>query len=56
MEAGGVNNGTPGSDSLGNVLDNDTDVDSAANGETRHVVNYTSAATGVAPAPSATVF
>ncbi|MBS0340274.1 MAG: VCBS domain-containing protein, partial [Proteobacteria bacterium] len=53
VEAGGVNNGTPGSDSVGNVLDNDTDVDSAANGETRHVVNYTSAAGLVGDAGSA---
>ncbi|WP_291603174.1 VCBS domain-containing protein [Comamonas sp.] len=37
VEAGGVNNGTPGSDATGNVLDNDTDVDSVANGETKSV-------------------
>ncbi|MDM0065115.1 DUF4347 domain-containing protein [Variovorax sp. J31P207] len=37
VEAGGVNNGTPGSNATGNVLANDTDVDSAANGETRQV-------------------
>ncbi|MGJ7511974.1 VCBS domain-containing protein [Variovorax sp. GT1P44] len=37
LEAGGVHNTTPGSDALGNVLANDTDVDSAANGETRQV-------------------
>ena len=36
-EAGGLNNGTPGVDSTGNVLTNDTDVDSTANGETRTV-------------------
>ncbi|CDF84305.1 VCBS repeat-containing protein [Pseudomonas knackmussii B13] len=36
-EAGGVLNGTPGSDATGNVLDNDTDVDSVANGETKAV-------------------
>jgi large repetitive protein len=37
-EAGGVNNGTPGGiDSLPNVLNNDTDVDSVANGETKSV-------------------
>lgn len=47
VEAGGVNNTTPGSDSLGNVLDNDTDVDSVANGESKQVVSYTSAGTGV---------
>ncbi|MDM0034492.1 VCBS domain-containing protein [Variovorax sp. J22P271] len=37
VEAGGVSNGTPGSNATGNVLANDTDVDSAANGETRQV-------------------
>ena len=37
MEAGGVLNGTPGSDATGNVLSNDTDVDSVANGETKAV-------------------
>ncbi len=37
IEAGGTNNGTPGQDAVGNVLDNDTDVDSPALGETRHV-------------------
>ena len=46
LEAGGVNNATPGSDSVGNVLDNDNDVDGTAYGETERVVNYTSA-TGV---------
>jgi VCBS repeat-containing protein len=44
VEAGGVANGTPGSDAVGNVLTNDTDVDSAANGETRTV-------TGIRPIP-----
>ncbi|BAN26672.1 outer membrane adhesin like protein [Caballeronia insecticola] len=39
IEAGGVNNGTPGRDATGNVLANDTDVDSAANGETKQVVS-----------------
>ena len=39
VEAGGVNNGTPGSDATGNVLDNDTDVDSPANGETKQVLS-----------------
>ena len=48
VEAGGVNNGTPGQDATGNVLTNDTDVDSAANGETRQVVDFTSSATGQA--------
>ncbi|MDM0107949.1 VCBS domain-containing protein [Variovorax sp. J22R24] len=37
VEAGGVNNTTPGSNATGNVLANDTDVDSAANGETQQV-------------------
>ncbi|MBB5190871.1 VCBS repeat-containing protein [Silvimonas terrae] len=36
-EAGGVNNGSGGSNATGNVLTNDTDVDSAANGEVLHV-------------------
>jgi fimbrial isopeptide formation D2 family protein/uncharacterized repeat protein (TIGR01451 family) len=39
VEAGGVNNGTPGQDARGNVLANDTDVDSAANGETKQVAD-----------------
>ncbi|QJP08925.1 VCBS domain-containing protein [Pseudomonas multiresinivorans] len=42
VEAGGVNNGTPGVDPRGNVLDNDTDVDGVQYGETRTVVHYTS--------------
>ncbi|MDD1974713.1 VCBS domain-containing protein, partial [Pseudomonas putida] len=37
IEAGGTNNGTPGLDATGNVLDNDTDVDAAALGETKQV-------------------
>ena len=37
VEAGGVNNGTPGSDATGDVLFNDTDVDNVAFGETRTV-------------------
>lgn len=40
VEAGGVFNGTPGVDPRGNVLDNDTDVDSVPNGETKTVVQY----------------
>ncbi len=36
-EAGGVANGTAGSDGSGNVLTNDTDVDSSGNGETKAV-------------------
>ncbi|RIX68420.1 VCBS domain-containing protein, partial [Acidovorax cavernicola] len=39
IEAGGVNNATPGSDAAGNVLNNDSDVDSIANGETRQVLS-----------------
>jgi VCBS repeat-containing protein len=37
VEAGGVANGTAGSNGTGNVLTNDTDVDSVANGETKTV-------------------
>ena len=40
VEAGGVNNGTPGSDGTGNVLANDTDVNSVANGETEAVADF----------------
>ncbi len=36
-EAGGVANGTAGSNGTGNVLTNDTDVDSVGNGETKTV-------------------
>ncbi|WJK07226.1 VCBS domain-containing protein [Pseudomonas fluorescens] len=43
VEAGGVANGTPGSNATGNVLDNDTDVDSVANGESRQVVSVSNA-------------
>ncbi|MFV3308076.1 VCBS domain-containing protein [Pseudomonas sp. NY15181] len=41
VEAGGVNNGTPGVDPRGNVLDNDTDVDGVQYGETKAVLYYT---------------
>ena len=37
IEAGGVFNATTGSDATGNVLSNDTDVDTNANGETKTV-------------------
>ncbi|MFJ4064468.1 VCBS domain-containing protein [Pseudomonas sp. NPDC089996] len=37
IEAGGTNNSTPGQDATGNVLTNDTDVDSVALGETKQV-------------------
>ncbi len=46
VEAGGVANGTVGSTATGNVLTNDTDVDSVGNGETKAV-------SGVAAGPSA---
>ncbi len=46
VEAGGVANGTAGSTGIGNVLTNDTDVDSSGNGETKTV-------TGVVAGPSA---
>ncbi|MFY0731792.1 VCBS domain-containing protein [Pseudomonas sp. NFX15] len=39
VEAGGVANGTPGSNATGNVLANDSDVDSVANGESKHVLS-----------------
>ncbi|MFI8481095.1 VCBS domain-containing protein [Pseudomonas sp. NPDC078700] len=39
VEAGGVFNNTPGVNPQGNVLDNDTDVDSVANGETKQVIS-----------------
>ncbi|MNM62490.1 hypothetical protein D3C81_738210 [compost metagenome] len=42
IEAGGVANGTPGADGVGNVLGNDTDVDSIANGETKQVQQFSS--------------
>ncbi len=38
VEAGGVANGTAGTNPTGNVLTNDTDPDSAGNGETKTVV------------------
>ncbi|MNF62361.1 hypothetical protein D3C84_440410 [compost metagenome] len=42
VEAGGVANGTPGSNALGNVLANDSDVDSVANGESKQVQSVSS--------------
>ncbi|MDH4566989.1 DUF4347 domain-containing protein [Pseudomonas sp. BN414] len=42
VEAGGVGNAIPGSNPSGNVLTNDQDVDSVANGETRQVLSATS--------------
>ncbi|SDJ13357.1 VCBS repeat-containing protein [Paraburkholderia steynii] len=44
IEAGGVSNGTPGQDAQGNVLTNDTDVDSAVNGETKQVIDVSNEA------------
>ena len=38
VEAGGTSNGTAGTNPTGNVLTNDTDADSSANGETQTVV------------------
>ncbi len=46
VEAGGTNNATAGSDATGNVLTNDTDVDSAANGETKTVASVRTGAEG----------
>ncbi|WP_170936120.1 VCBS domain-containing protein [Pandoraea sp. PE-S2R-1] len=53
LEAGGVNNGTPGQNATGNVLDNDTDTDSVANGESKHVVDLSNAAGTTATAGTA---
>ncbi len=44
FESGGLNNGTAGSNATGNVLTNDTDVDSVANGETKTVVDFATVA------------
>jgi VCBS repeat-containing protein len=41
VEAGGVANGTPGSNGTGNVLANDSDVDGVANGESKQVLSVT---------------
>ncbi|HEY3600046.1 MAG TPA: VCBS domain-containing protein [Paraburkholderia sp.] len=53
VEAGGTSNGTPGQDATGNVLTNDTDVDSVANGETKQVVDFSNDAGGIAAAGAA---
>ncbi len=50
IEAGGVSNGTAGSNGTGNVLANDTDVDSVANGETKTVSGVVA---DLRPAPQA---
>ncbi|WP_241974854.1 VCBS domain-containing protein [Paraburkholderia sp. BL17N1] len=55
IEAGGTNNGTPGRDATGNVLTNDTDVDSTANGETKQVVEVSNDAGRTAAAGAALV-
>ena len=52
IEAGGLANGTPGSNATGNVLANDTDVDSNANGETKTVAGV---AAGVQASASGSV-
>jgi VCBS repeat-containing protein len=44
VEAGGINNATPGSNGSGNVLGNDSDVDAVVNGETRAVAGFTNTA------------
>ena len=44
IEAGGIANGTPGTNPTGNVLTNDTDVDSVANGESKVVTAITNSA------------
>ncbi len=46
LEAGGVNNGTAGTSPSGNVLTNDSDVDSSANGETRTVTGVAAGVVG----------
>ncbi|MFM5093897.1 VCBS domain-containing protein [Aeromonas rivipollensis] len=43
LEAGGIDNTAAGLDPVGNVLDNDSDVDSQANGETRTVLTVSDA-------------
>ena len=48
VEAGGVSNGTAGTNPTGNVLTNDTDVDSVGNGETKTVSGVAAGAVGSA--------
>ena len=43
LEAGGIDNATPGTDATGNVLDNDNDVDGVQYGETEQVQAYAGA-------------
>ena len=52
VEAGGVANGTAGTNPTGNVLSNDTDVDSTGNGETKTIVGI---AAGVSASASGSV-
>ncbi|MFN9988424.1 MAG: beta strand repeat-containing protein, partial [Pirellula sp.] len=52
VEAGGVANGTAGTNPTGNVLTNDTDVDTVANGETKTV---TGVAAGSVSSPAGSV-
>ncbi|MFN9988284.1 MAG: beta strand repeat-containing protein, partial [Pirellula sp.] len=52
IEAGGVSNGTAGSNPTGNLLTNDTDLDSTGNGETKTV---TGIAVGSVANPTGTV-
>lgn len=42
LEAGGIVNGTQGVNPIGNVLDNDSDVDGVTNGETKQVLSASS--------------
>mgnify|MGYP001213433758 FL=1 len=49
IEAGGVGNATPGADAVGNVMTNDADVDSAANGETLQVLGVVDASGTTVP-------
>jgi VCBS repeat-containing protein len=48
VEAGGLSNGTAGTNSTGNVLTNDTDIDSVANGETKTVTGVVAGSVGSA--------
>ncbi|GAA4443745.1 VCBS domain-containing protein [Novipirellula rosea] len=48
VEAGGTANGTAGTNPTGNVLTNDTDVDSVGNGETKSVSGVAAGVTGSA--------
>ncbi len=54
VEAGGTTNGTPGTSPIGNVLTNDTDPDSAANGETKTIAGVAAGTVGSASGSVAT--